>query len=130
MSPVLPFDIVALIIDIVGENEDTDLLKELALVSHSSLQICTKHLFATVELHDTSSKKGFLKLLASRPDFVKHIRKLTYKVRYITFNHYESHPPIQAYNWRFSGLIHPSEFPPNYFSSQLPRNQWFRVYLE
>ena len=82
---VLPFDIIAQIIDNVGENEDTDLLKELALVSHSLNQICTKHLFATVELHDAdpgrhiaSSKKGFVKLLKSRPDVVKYIRKLTY----------------------------------------------------
>jgi hypothetical protein len=67
MSPVLPFDIIALIIDIVGENNDTNLLKEFALVSHSFLQICSKHLFATVELHNadprhdvTSSKKGFV----------------------------------------------------------------------
>ena len=87
MSSVLPFDIIALIIDIVGENEDANLLKELALVSHSFLQICSKHLFATVELHDAvrkqhiaSSKKGFVKLLKSRPEAVNYIRKLTYKV--------------------------------------------------
>ena len=87
MSPVLPFDITALIIDIVGENNDTNLLKELALISHSFHQICSKHIFATVELHDVdrnyhvaSSKKGFVKLLRSRPDVVKYIRKLTYHV--------------------------------------------------
>ena len=87
MSSVLPFEIIVLIIDIVGESQDKNLLKELALVSHSFLQICTKHLFATVELHDAipmchpaSSKKGFIKLLESRPDVVKYIRKLTYKV--------------------------------------------------
>ena len=34
MSPVLPFDVIALIIDIIEENKDTNLLKELALVSH------------------------------------------------------------------------------------------------
>ena len=87
MSPVLPFDVLALIIDIVGENKDTDLLKRLALVSHSFLQICSKHLFATVilrddnpEFHVASSKKGFVKLLRSRPEVVNYIRKLTYKV--------------------------------------------------
>ena len=86
-SPDLPFDIIALIIDTVGEYNDTNLLKELALVSYSFLQICTKHLFATVDLHDAfpehhvaSSKKGFVKLLKSRPDVVKYIRNLTYKV--------------------------------------------------
>ena len=84
MSPVLPFDITAIIIDIVGENNDTDLLKELALVSHSFHQDCNKHLFATVELHDAanygrrSSKKGFIKLVKSRPNVVKYIRKLMY----------------------------------------------------
>ena len=87
MSPVLPFDIIFLIIHIVGENEDTNLFKELALVSHSFHQICSKHLFATVELHDAnprrnvaSSKKGFVKLLNSRPGVVKYIRKLTYEM--------------------------------------------------
>jgi hypothetical protein len=87
VSPVLPFDIMALIIDIVGENEDENLLKELALVSHSFHLICSKHLFATVELldanpdyHGASSKKGFVKLLKSRPDVIKYIRKLKYKL--------------------------------------------------
>ena len=99
ISSVLPFDIIALIIDIVGENNDTNLLKELALVSHSFLQICSKHLFATVELHDAnpmcrvaSSKKGFVKLLESRPDVVKYIRKLTYKV-----GEYHRFHPLPAY---------------------------------
>ena len=84
MPPVLPFDVVALIIDIVEENNDTKLLKELALVSHSFHQICIKHLFANVELHDvdwdysTSSKKGFVKLVKSRPNVVDYIRRLTY----------------------------------------------------
>ena len=87
MSSVLPLEIIAQIIDIVGENEDTNLLKELALVSHFFHQICITHLFATVELHDAnsmlhvaSSKKGFVKLLKSRPDTVKYIRKLTYNM--------------------------------------------------
>ena len=87
MSPVLPFDVIALIIDTVGENNDMDLLKELALVSHSFHQICSKHIFASVELHDVdrhyrvaSSKKGFVKLLGNRPDVVKYVRKLTYQV--------------------------------------------------
>jgi hypothetical protein len=86
MSPVLPFDVIALIIDIVGEN-NPNLLIELALVSHSFLQICSKHLFATVKLHDAnshygiaSSKEGFIKLLTSRPNVVKYIRNLAYKV--------------------------------------------------
>ena len=43
MSPTRPFDIIALIIDIVGANNDTDLLKEFALVSYSFHQICSKH---------------------------------------------------------------------------------------
>ena len=87
MSPDLPFDIIPLIIDIVGENKDTDLLKELALVSHSFHAICIKHLFAIVHLYSAtpllaSSKKGFVKLLKSRPEIVKYIRKLTYNVEY------------------------------------------------
>jgi hypothetical protein len=93
MSPILPFDVIALIIDIAVENKDINLLKEFALVSHSFLQICSKHLFATIELHDTiprpheyvheddrSSKRGFVKLLKSKSDVANYIRKLTYKV--------------------------------------------------
>ena len=94
MSPVLPFDIIALIIDNVGENKDTD-LKELVLVSHSFLQNCSKHLFATIELDVSSLKKGFVKLLKSRSDVVRYIPKLTY---------------IVSYNFRLSQLspTHPS----------------------
>ena len=101
MSPVLHFDIIALIIDIVGENKDINLLKELSQVSHSFLQICSKHIFATVELcnvdskHVTSSKKGFVKLLKSRPDVVKHIRKLKYYVgRHVDGDIDHQLPPI------------------------------------
>ena len=88
MSSVFKFppEIIALIIDIVGEDNDKDLLKVLALLSHSFLQICRKHIFATIELHDArpkshvaSSKKGFVKLLNSKPDVVQYICKLTYK---------------------------------------------------
>ena len=92
-SPVLPFDIITLIIDIVGENENTKLLRELALVSHCFHKICSKHLFATIELRDASpnhscksTKDGFVTLVRSRPDVVKHIRKLTYHVRNMYLN--------------------------------------------
>ena len=80
MSLVLPFDIIIQIIYILSENKETDVLKELALVSHSFLQFCSKHLFATIELHgsNSSSERGFVKLLKSRPDVVNDIRKLTY----------------------------------------------------
>ena len=91
MSPILPLEIFALIIDIAGVNEDRNLLKELSLVSHSFHQICSKHLFATDDLHDStfhdsiwayvpSSKKGFVKLVKIRPNVVNYIRKLMYKV--------------------------------------------------
>jgi hypothetical protein len=87
MLPVLHFDIIALIIDIIAENKDKNFYKELTLVSNSFLHICRKHLFATIELHDASpgfhiasSKKGFLKLLKSRPDIVEYIHEPTYKV--------------------------------------------------
>ena len=95
MSPVLPFDIIDLIIDIVGENKDTNLLKELALVSQYFLQICSKHLFATVELHKAHHvKKGFIELLKSRPDVVKYIRKLTYELGYHDDDHLLQVSPI------------------------------------
>ena len=68
MSSVLPYDIIAQIIDNVEESDDIDLIEELSLVSHSFHldQICSKHLFATIDLHDegpmrrASSKRGFV----------------------------------------------------------------------
>ena len=87
MPSVLPFDIIEQIIDIVGEREHRYLLKRLALISHSFLQVCSKHLFATIDLHGAfpmhhiaSSKKGFVKLVKSRPGVVKYIRTLKYHV--------------------------------------------------
>ena len=97
ISPVLPYDVIVLIIDIVGENKDTKLLRELALVSHSFHQICSKHLFATVDLHDSrwdscaSSKKRFVELVKSRPNVVNYIRKLTYKATRKSINNGEDH---------------------------------------
>ena len=101
MSTILPFDIIAQIIYTVGENKDTNLLKELALVSHCFHQICCKHLFATVELnseahskhHVASSKKRFVNLLKSRPYIVNYIRKLTYGVGY----KFDDRPPSSKF---------------------------------
>ena len=91
---LLPFDIIAYIIDTVGENGDTNLLKELALVSRCFHQLCCKYLFATVDLSLSGSgspwnpqvpspKKRFVRLLESRPDVVKYIRELTYEVEWL-----------------------------------------------
>ena len=113
MSSVLPFDIIAQIIDSVGQNNDTNLLKELALVSHSFHHICSKYLFATIELHDAdpichlaSSKKGFIKLLESRPGVVKHIRKLTYKVgEYCRFQPFPGFPSFENEDQGLSPIL-------------------------
>ena len=89
MSSVLPFEIIELIIEAVGENKETNLLNKLALVSLFFHQICSKRLFATIELHDVepwyqdqvaSPKKRFVNLLNSSPDVVKYIRELTYTI--------------------------------------------------
>ena len=86
MSFILPYDIIVKIIDTVGEDKDILRLKDLALVSHSFHQICCKHLFATVGIHNPCpkrpgvfSKKSFVNLLNSRPNVVMYIRReLTY----------------------------------------------------
>ena len=145
------FGIIIQIIDIVGENKDTVLLKELALVSHSFLQICSKHLFAAVEIHDrySSSKKRFIKLLKSRPNVVKYISKLTYKfghnyqplpltgnvIHLYKFRLRRSSVPRAAHPSIFRcrrppALIDPSKFPTNNSSSQLPHNQRLKFGLE
>ena len=128
MSPVLPFDIAAIIIDIVGENNDMNLLKELALVSHSFLQISSKHLFATIELqavskHNvTSSKRGFIKLLQSRPDVVNHIRKLTYMIepnQFVPSTDDELSPILPNFLQAISGL--------NYLKISAPAADWIKL---
>ena len=116
MPPDFPFDIIALIVDIVGENNETDLLRKLALVSHSLNQICSKHLFA-VDLYNAtsllaSSKKGFVKLLKSRPEVVKYIRKLKYNVIFngddddllspILLNFLPTFSRLESHNHRFT----------------------------
>lgn len=75
-----PFDIITLIVDIIGENDDKDLLRDLSLVSHSFNQICLKYLFASIHIDDgdSSSKVAFVNLLDRIPDAAKHIHKLTY----------------------------------------------------
>ena len=121
MSSVLPFDIISEIIDTIGKNKDTNLLKALASgLSHSFLQICSKHLFATVELFMTfvrsvhishSSKKGFVKLLTVKADQMllssKYIRKLTYIVGGDIANHKLvcSHPPSFQISFRTIFLV-------------------------
>jgi hypothetical protein len=108
MWSILPYDIIAEIIDTVGEDKDTELLKELSLVSHSFHQICCEYLFATVELHDhipkrrvaftkKKRKKSFVKLLKSRPDVVKYIRKLTYEVSYYNDEDFRLSPTLPKF---------------------------------
>ena len=115
MSSVLPYDIVAQIIDNIGESDDINLIKALALVSHSFHQISTKHLFATIDLRDeqnptrrASSKKGFVKLLKRRPEVVKYIRKLTYKV------------PVDFQSTPFSSVHHYFDYHDKMLSPILP----------
>ena len=103
MSPVLPFDIIELIVDIVGEttiSTKTQISSRNLLLSPipSSSLICRKHLFAGVRLYNGyylrgSSKKGFIKLLESRPDVVSYIRAL---MDVVNHNNDDDHllPPI------------------------------------
>ena len=111
MSSAFPFDIIALIIDTVRENNDAYLLKKLALVSHSFHQICSKHLFATIELHDVgknhriaSPLKRFVELLGSRPDIAKYIRKVTY----ICNNMFQFFPTLQVSSTTTIVYSHPA----------------------
>ena len=105
MSPraVLPFDIIALIVDIAieaaMENDDINFLKRLNLVSHYFHQNCSKYRFATLEIHDTHPKPSrsldtFVKLLENSPtpDVLKYkyVRCLTYKLDYVP---YQGNPP-------------------------------------
>jgi hypothetical protein len=70
---VLPYDIILLILasDIVGENEDTNLLKKLALVSHSFLQICDCY-------PPPSSDNDDELLLSILPKLLRKISRLNY----------------------------------------------------
>ena len=135
MSPVqvLHFYIMTLIIDIVAENKDTNLLKNLlwSLIPSSrpvaNVYLPPSNFMTLFSLFrcTTSSKKRFVGLLKSRLYVVKHIRKLTYRV---SFKQTRVLPSMFGPR-RSSALTHPSKSPPNNFSSQLSQNQ-FSVELE
>ena len=140
---LLPINIIALIIDIVGENNDTDLLKELALVSHSFLHICSKHLFATIDLHDIDMTYNIAYDLQHR--IVKKGISQAPRKQAICCQVY---PQARVYNRRWShsittilnsasfrqqrqsALTHPSKSPRNNSPSQQPQNRRLILGLE
>ena len=85
----LPLDVVEKIIDIVGAEseeycnqfEDLPSLKACALVCHSFLALCRKHIFAHVALGPSSRPSDDLNhLLSNSPHLAVYIRKLDYQI--------------------------------------------------
>ena len=92
--PRLPLEVVEQIIDIVGAKseiykkrlKDLPSLKACALVCHSFLALCRKHIFASVTLNDLDQRPhsltsdDFNHLLSNSPHLVVYIRELEYNV--------------------------------------------------
>ena len=87
MSPIsrLPFEVVERIVDDVAAEYDDGLssIKACALVCHSFLPLCRKHIFDSVTLnpgHPSSTSDNLNHLLSKSPHLAVYIRKLDYKV--------------------------------------------------
>ena len=90
MAPRLPLEVVERIIDNVAVyNDDPSSIKACALVCHSFLPVCRKHIFASVTLttrqHSSPagtrpSSDNFNRLLSNSPHLAVYIRKLDYHV--------------------------------------------------
>ena len=88
MTPRLPLEVVERIIDDVVEYNNFDhisshkCLKACALVCHSFLPLCRKHIFAYVTLHAPSfpTSDDLNQLLSNSPHLAVYIRKLDYNV--------------------------------------------------
>ena len=91
--PRLPLEVVEQIIDIVGakseiynQPEDLPSLKACALVCHSFIALCRKHIFASVTLNDlkrrppSPTSDDFYHLLSNSPHLAVYIRELEYIV--------------------------------------------------
>ena len=91
--PRLPLEVVEQIIDIVGAKskiykrlEDLPSVKACALVCHSFLALCRKHIFASVTLNDLKRRSpsptsdDFYHLLSNSPHLAVYIRELEYIV--------------------------------------------------
>ena len=111
MSQVLPFDIIALIIDIIArENKDPKLF---------SIWVGLQVTVTDPIHHLASSKKAFVKLLKGRRTVVDSIHKLIYEVSH---SNNERRPHLLSRNL--------SNFFPTIFSSQRPHNHRFASGLE
>ena len=89
MTPRLPLEVVERIIDNVADYKDSPSIKSCALVCHSFLPVCRKHIFASVTLsarHRSSpagtrpSSDNLNHLLSNSPHLAVYVRKLDYHV--------------------------------------------------
>ena len=79
--PVLPFDVIEQIIDILYnlDTEDLQYVKNFSLVCHSFLPLCRKHIFSrmiSTYMGAPYQNDAFRQLLLESPDIARYIRKL------------------------------------------------------
>ena len=95
VPPVLPFDIIGNIIDILfNDVEGPQYVKDFSLVCHSFLPLCRKHIFSCITINicgrpskQISNGEVFGQLLLKNPCIARYVRKLTI---YIVQREFES----------------------------------------
>ena len=79
--PVLPFDVIGHIIDILFNDgtEGLQYVKDFSLVCHSFLPLCRKYIFSCISINTWLFRydgKAFGQLLLESPDIARYVRKL------------------------------------------------------
>ncbi|KIM35779.1 hypothetical protein M413DRAFT_32243 [Hebeloma cylindrosporum] len=84
--PTLPFEIIEMIIDAVAQHDPTfSSLKTCSLACQIFLELCRKHIFASITIHDRNrgpnpTSAALVRLLSTTPGIADHIRKLRWLV--------------------------------------------------
>lgn len=89
-SQEFPLEIFEAIFDILAAQDDATFssIKICSLISHYFLPLARKHIFASITLNDTLSKKlspttrMFERLISLTPEIAHHVRELNYTVHY------------------------------------------------
>lgn len=86
-QPILPFETIETIIDTLAQDDPGSLsLKACSLVCQGFLELCRKHIFASITIDclavavPTPTSAAFVRLLSTTPQIADHIRELDWNI--------------------------------------------------
>ena len=93
--PVLSFDIIGYIIDILfnDDTEGLEYVKNFSLVCHSFLPLCRKHIFSCISINMQVFRyndEEFVPLILENPDITRYVRKLEIYIEQFNKLHFRS----------------------------------------